>query len=256
MPSRIHTIAQITDCHLLADERERLHGRHPDRALARVLEEVRALDPDLVVASGDLTEDGAGRAYARLRELLAALGCEVACIPGNHDDPAAMRSYLVGDGIRMPETVMLGRWQVILLDSTVPGRPEGSLGATRLASLDWHLREGGRCHKIVFVHHQPVDTGSPWIDGMGLTDGDRLMEVLADDGGVAAVAFGHIHHAFGTALQGIQVLGTPATSFQAMPRRERFELDRANGPGFRWFRLHADGLLDTGINRVPANDDD
>lgn len=256
MTSGIQTIAQITDCHLLADEHSLLHGRHPDRTLERVLEAVRAIRPDLVVASGDLTEEGDASAYARLRRILSRLDAPVACLPGNHDDGDIMRASLVTDGVDMPGTVTLGDWRIILLDSTVAGRPEGHLGAGRLASLDWRLHDAGRHPKLVFVHHQPVDTDSPWIDAMGLTDGEQLLERLADDGHVAAVAFGHIHHAFSTRRDGIQVLGTPATSFQALPRRPRFELDRDNGPGFRWFRLFPDGLLETGVNRIPASGDD
>lgn len=250
MNSRIRTLAQITDCHLLADADARLHGRHPDESLSRVLDEVAALDPDLVVATGDLTEEGAGSAYDRLRGLLSNLDTEVACIPGNHDDPALMRSRLLGDGIGMPETIGLGPWRVILLDSTVPGRPGGRLGASRLAALEWHLHEARGSHKIVFVHHQPVNTGSPWIDGMGLSDGEQLLETLAEDGEVAAVGFGHIHHVFNAVLDGIQLFSSPATSFQALPRRMRFELDTANGPGFRWFRLFPDGVIETGVNRI------
>lgn len=254
MTSRTYTIAQITDCHLLADGDARLHGDRPDESLARVLDGVRGLRPDLVVASGDLTEEGAPAAYDRLHALLSALDTEVTCIPGNHDDPLVMSARLLHDGIRMPDSVKLGRWRVILLDSTIPGRPEGRLGRSRLASLDWHLHDARDKPKIVFVHHQPLDTGSPWIDGMGLTDGKQLMEALKRDGEVAAVAFGHIHHAFSDNRDGIQVYGTPATSFQARPRRDRFELDRRNGPGFRWFRLFEDGLLETGVNRVPVGD--
>lgn len=244
-------LAQITDCHLLAEGGTLLHGRDPDESLARVLEQVAGLGPDLVVASGDLTEEGAVSAYQRLRGQLAGLGTPVACMPGNHDDPEAMRAHLVTDGVDMPGSVSLDGWSLFLLDSTVPGRPEGRLGAQRLAALDWQLHEARGRPKLVFVHHQPVDTESPWIDGMGLTDGPQLLERLAADGEVAAVGFGHIHHAFSKVRDGIQLLGTPATSFQARPRHARFELDEENGPGFRWFRLYPDGLIDTGVNRIP-----
>lgn len=255
MPSRSHMIAQITDCHLLAEAGERLHGLDPDESLARVLEVVRASSPEVVVASGDLTETGAPDAYRRLKVLLQTLDCPVACLPGNHDDVGAMRRHLLGDGIEMPGSLAVGEWRLYLLDDTVPGRPEGRLGASRLAELEWHLHGQRGRKKGVFVHHQPVATDSPWIDDMGLTDGDSLMELLGRDGDVALVAFGHIHHAFTARRNGIRLYGTPATSFQARPAKPRFELDTANGPGFRWFRLFPEGTLETGVTRVPVATD-
>lgn len=252
MPAQNHTVAQITDCHLLARAGERLHGRDPDESLARVLEEVRACSPDVVIVSGDLTEDGAPDAYRRLKTLLESLDCAVACLPGNHDDAEAMRRHLVGGGIHMPASVSVGTWRLFLLDDTIPGRPEGRLGESRLAALEWLLHEHRGHRKLVFVHHQPVDTESPWIDGMGLTDGGPLLDLLARDGEVVSVAFGHIHHAFSHKRDGMRLYGTPATSFQARPAKQRFELDTDNGPGFRWFRLSDDGSFETGITRIPA----
>lgn len=251
MPSNSYMVAQITDCHLLAQPGARLHGRCPDESLAGVLASVKTLDPDVVVVTGDLTEAGAPDAYQRLKGLLETLACPVVCLPGNHDDPAVMRRHLLGGGIGMPDTHPLGDWRLFLLDDTLPGRPEGRLGEARLAALEWRLHENRDHHKLVFVHHQPVDTGSPWIDGMGLEDGERLLDRLADDGDVRAVGFGHIHHAFSAERDGIALYGTPSTSFQALPEKERFELDTENGPGFRWFRLFHDGHLATGITRIP-----
>lgn len=252
MPAHSSTIAQITDCHLLTDADARLHGRHPDESLARVLDAVRAGSPELLIATGDLTEEGSPRAYRRLKSLLQSVPCPVACLPGNHDDTEAMRRHLLGGNIGMSTSLTIGAWQLFLLDDTVPGRPEGRLGDTRLAALERRLREHRGRRKLVFLHHQPVATESPWIDRMGLADGEQLLDTLAQDGEVASAAFGHIHHAFSTERDGIRLYGTPATSFQARPAREHFELDGESGPGFRWFRLFDDGALDTGVTRVPA----
>lgn len=245
-------IAQITDCHLLARAGARLHGLDPDQSLARVLEAVKASSPEVVVASGDLAETGSPDAYRRLKNLLGSLDCPVVCLPGNHDDPEAMRRHLLGDGIEMPRSLAVGGWRLYLLDDTVPGRPEGRMGASRLAELEWDLHGHAGQSKAVFVHHQPVSTDSPWIDGMGLSDGDALLELLAGDGKVSLVAFGHIHHAFSATHEGIRLFGTPATSFQARPSKAHFELDTGSGPGFRWFRLFPGGTLETGITRVAA----
>lgn len=244
------TVAQITDFHLLDDAADRLHGLDPDATLKRVLEAVGELAPDLIVASGDLTENAGSDAYRRLRVLLSDAPAPVACLPGNHDDAQRMAEALCGEGVTCPAGVSLDGWRLCLLDSTVPGRPWGRVGESRLAELDWQLHAHARKHKLVFVHHQPVDSGSPWIDGMGLTDGEALLERLEADPRAVAVACGHIHHPFHARAGRLEIFGTPATSFQARPGRRSFELDTDNGPGFRWFRLFPDGLMDTGITRI------
>lgn len=245
------TVAQITDSHLLDEPGERLHGLDPDESLRRVLAAVDDFAPDLIIASGDLTENGSPGAYRRLSDLLAEATSPVACLPGNHDRPEEMAKSLNGNGISCPTAVNLDGWRICLLDSTVPGRPDGCLGHSRLTTLDWDLKAHPRVFKLVFVHHQPLPSGSPWIDRMGLTDGEQLLDRLQEDKRVRAVACGHIHHAFTRRVGRLDVLGTPATSFQAQPNRDSFELDTRNGPGFRWFRLASDGVMETGITRVP-----
>lgn len=43
-------------------------------------------EPDLVVISGDLTDNGTEDEYQKLRELLAGLKRPFVVLPGNHDD--------------------------------------------------------------------------------------------------------------------------------------------------------------------------
>jgi DNA-binding LacI/PurR family transcriptional regulator len=58
-------------------------------AMTRLLD--RSPQPDAVLVTGDLTDDGDPRSYARVRELLAPLAVPVHPIPGNHDDRDALR---------------------------------------------------------------------------------------------------------------------------------------------------------------------
>src|SRR5690349_7668948 len=86
-------IAQITDFHIKA--RGRLGYRVVDTAscLAAAVAAVVALDPrpDVVVATGDLTDFGRPEEYELLAELLAPLPMPVYLVPGNHDERETMR---------------------------------------------------------------------------------------------------------------------------------------------------------------------
>jgi 3',5'-cyclic-AMP phosphodiesterase len=43
------------------------------------------------------------------------------------------------------------------------------------------------------VHHPPIAVGIPFLDRMGLADGDELAGVLSGHRNVARVLAGHVH---------------------------------------------------------------
>lgn len=246
------SVVQITDCHLLDEPGELFRGVNPDQQLFQVLELSRAFNPGLIVASGDLTEDGAASAYRRLQKLLERAPAPVVCLPGNHDNLERMQRLLPGDRISLQSACSLDGWRLCFLDSTVTGEPYGRLDADQLQSLDDDFKRHPQACKLVFVHHQPVPTESPWIDAMRLTNGPDLLQVMSRDARAKGVAFGHIHHVFETECHGIRVMSAPATSFQVVPRQQTMQLDTSNGPGLRWFTLHANGGWETGVERLKS----
>lgn len=238
-------VIQITDCHLGAVAGEPQRGCDPDAGLAAVLAEAGRWRPDVLVATGDLSDEGEPAAYERLRARLSALDIPTYAIPGNHDDPAAMREFLCGGRVRWAEQARLDGWQLLLLDSTVPGEPGGRIAPEALAALSERAAEGPN---LVFVHHPPIAVESPWIDAMGMANGEQLLAALAGTE-TRAVACGHVHHAYVAGRGAIEVLTAPASSFQARPRRPEFVLDTL-GPGFRWFDLYPQGRWRSGVWRV------
>ena len=66
-------VIQISDFHLLADAGERLREVETPATLAAVIERVRAEAPDLVLATGDLSQDGLLGSYRRVKTLLRRL---------------------------------------------------------------------------------------------------------------------------------------------------------------------------------------
>ncbi|MCE6984277.1 phosphodiesterase, partial [Pseudomonas frederiksbergensis] len=68
-------LVQLTDSHLFADPQGTLLGMNTRDSLQRVIERVRAEQPriDLVLATGDLSQDGSLASYASFRDLTASL---------------------------------------------------------------------------------------------------------------------------------------------------------------------------------------
>src|SRR5215217_8079538 len=72
-------IAQISDIHLGGSL------SLPAAAFDRILDEVRRLEPDIVVIPGDLTTDGYEWEYEQAAEWISQIDFPKIIIPGNHD---------------------------------------------------------------------------------------------------------------------------------------------------------------------------
>ena len=252
-------ILQLTDLHLHARPDTRLNWGLPgsivstDATLERVLSDIAAdpKRPDLMLLTGDLAQEPVARTYRRLDALFAPLGCPTYALPGNHDDADLLYAELRGPTVSSPRVVALGDWVCILLDSTVAGESGGRLDETELALLEETLERHPAAHALVALHHPPLPLGSPWLDGIGLTQAAALHAVFERYPHVRGVLFGHAHQEFDSRHQGVRYLGTPATCIQFVPRAERLAVD-ALGPAYRWLELHANGHIETGVHYVDA----
>ena len=72
-------IAHISDLHF---------GRHDTSLAIGLAAEIQGQAPDLVVASGDFTQNGTAKEFGAARAFLDLLTCPVFAVPGNHDMPA------------------------------------------------------------------------------------------------------------------------------------------------------------------------
>lgn len=245
-------VLQITDTHISAEPGPRFDGVDTTATLAVVLDAIRAhvRTPDLLLLTGDLVDEPSPKAYGRLRTQLADLPWPVACLPGNHDDPAMLRREMPGGNIHVPGIVDAGHWRIVLLDDWIPDSSCGRLSTAELGRLEKALREARGAPTIVAVHHPPVSTGSPWMDEMGLENPEELFAVLDRFDNVQGLVFGHIHQEFEMQRGGAFLLGTPSTCVQFMPGALEYVVDRRL-PGYRELRLCPAGDFTSSIIRVP-----
>ncbi len=209
---------------------DRLSEGTPNNVNVRLMRAARELpdDVDLVVLTGDLTDDGFG--YEAIRAAFERFTGRILAVPGNHDrylfplqsslrprptheaKAERWKEFAAGLGIELapcgaymksyPERGVA----IIGLDSCARGqrrfyRHNGALGEPQLA---W-LRETGKSaawtgakHRLVLLHHHvvplPLGVGkkAPSEIGMRLDDGNAAAEVF-DQIGVTAVLHGHRH---------------------------------------------------------------
>ncbi len=243
-------VVQISDTHIKSQPGGRLWDVDVDANLNAVLQRLktRHWPVEFILATGDLVHDEGVLAYERLRTFLKPLGVPVYCLPGNHDTPAALRQTLAANPVCWRRHVIAGRWQFVLLDSSLPGADGGHLAPEELALLENTLATHPELHTLIVLHHQPLPVGTAWLDTMVVDNGAELFAVMDRYPQVRAVIWGHIHHAFAAQRQGVQLLGTPSTCVQFKPCTAQPEADPLP-PGYRWFQLYPDGRLLTGIER-------
>ena len=218
-------IAQISDCHVRADGGRFDELVDTSASLAAVVAELASLPcpPDVVLATGDLTESGTHEEYDRLAELLAPVADRLAPLPGNHDEPDAFRWAFAN---RLPVTVtpaadghcsyVLDEHPVrlVALDTTLLGRHDGCFDDSRAAWLDRVLSEAPQQPTLVFTHFPPFATGLCFMDESGLHDGDRLCEVLAGHPQVRLLTCGHMHRPIMTTAGITAITVCPSTGHQ------------------------------------------
>jgi len=243
-------LVQLSDSHLFAEEDGKLLGMNTRDSLEKVIERVQAEQPeiDLILASGDLSQDGSLASYQRFRELTARLQANTRWFPGNHDELPAMHAACNGSDLLQP-VVDLGNWRITLLDSSIPGAVPGYLADDQLQLLEQALSEAPERHHLVCFHHHPVSIGCRWMEPIGMRNPEALFAVLERHAQVRAVLWGHIHQEFDQLRGDIRLLASPSTCVQFAPGSEEFQVD-TTAPGYRWLRLHADGRLETGVSRV------
>ena len=244
-------VVQLTDSHIYADPQQRLLGIDTLASLNAVidlaLEECPQLD--LVLATGDITQDGAAQSYQRFIDAVARIPQRCLWIPGNHDNAALMAELGSERGLSRA-WVDLGGWRIVLLDSSVPGQVSGALDESQWARLEEALKGAGERHVLVCLHHHPVPIGSDWMEPLGLADADQLLARLEADQRVRAVLWGHIHQQLEQQRGALRLLASPSTCVQFAVASSDFATD-AQPPGYRWLRLYDDGRIETAISRLP-----
>ncbi len=180
-PRPLHVV-QLSDLHVGA-------RRHDAPArLARVLAEVNALAPDLVIVTGDLVEDGEDRTEVeRAQAMLRTVGAPVLAVMGGHDVGTSFsarvhRSYGRGwenharaFGPTLLQSTTLGGWDFVGFDTGPTtgaavldrGVAPSTVDALR-GALDEARRDGRR--GVVLFSHAPSRSSS-WNRDRGLGRG-------------------------------------------------------------------------------------
>jgi len=237
-------------------------GTHEDqegeRGLARLVER---LEPQIIVASGDLAHRGRRQQLERAAGLLRSLGPPVLAVPGNHDLPYTLGRFMRpwAEFERVWETTeptaSSPELHVVGLNSARPFRHQG--GALSRAQLERASERLGAAApgalRVAVLHHHLL--GAPWRAArkFPVSRRNRVLRALVDAGADLILA-GHIHQAAVSERHEFEVVGDKARTAviaiapgfgQPRPRRlgeaRGLHLHEADGEAivvrtFRWSR--------------------
>jgi len=174
MPFRL---LQFTDLHLFGTPAQRLLGQDTQLTLQSVLDlaQAKSWPADAIVLTGDLVHDGEPAAYRFLRQRFGELGVPYHCLPGNHDCLDLVVGHLDEHAASALRVVRADTWDLLLLDSILPGEEGGHISDSVLAGLAAHRLAGGGRPTLVFLHHHLQPLGSRWIDTMQVDNGAAVL---------------------------------------------------------------------------------
>jgi len=187
-------ILQVSDLHVGAHDDGRADVENAIGAL------VATEQPELVIATGDLTHRNRADQHRRAGELLRSLGPPVVAVPGNHDLPA-----LPPRRVLAPFDAFVAVWGetepvyrsasavVCCLNSVRPWRYQrGAVSAAQLERVRATMATSpANALRVVALHHHL--TSAPWRTGKRTIPArSRTLASLASSGAELVIA-GHTH---------------------------------------------------------------
>ncbi len=243
-------VLQLTDPHLMASADGSLLGVNTRDSLSAVIDEVRRVhgQPDLLLATGDITQDASEEAYRVFGEKLQAFRCPSIWIAGNHDDSGVL-NQVAQEYQANQRQIVQGGWHFVMLDSAVPDKVYGELTDSELGFLDSALAEHPELPAMVCLHHHPISIGSDWMEKIGLQNRDAFWQILDKHPQVKIVLWGHVHQDLTQQRNGVQLFATPSTCIQFAAGASDFTVE-SRAPGYRWFELQPSGDFSTEVGRA------
>ena len=194
-------------------------AEHRADVVARLIDDIKANQPDHIVITGDLTHLGLPAEVVKAKEVLNELGApyRITVIPGNHDAYVAGAlnhclthwfDYIVSDqneispGESISTDALFPSLRVrgpAALIGVCTARPcstflaVGSVGRNQLQRLGKILTETARqgLFRVLLIHHPPISGIVSWRKR--LTDAKAFRSIVQQNG-AELILHGHAHH--------------------------------------------------------------
>ena len=248
-------IAQITDIHIGfdPDNPAEYNRKRLDEVLDVLIEGPNR--PDLLLATGDITDRGDDDSYRRLVTAFSRCPFPVWPSVGNHDlrdnFHARFPGFDDGNGF-VQYAIDLPELRLMTIDTLEEGRHGGAFCERRAAWLDAELAKDRTKPTYIIMHHPPVESGIEWMN----TDPNEpwvkaFTEVVRRHPQVRGLICGHLHRSVTVAWEGRTIAicssTAPQVSLDLRPIDENHPDDRpmivAEDPAYALHRWNGRELV-------------
>lgn len=236
-------VLQLSDIHLRGDNRLSFRVVDTRHCLEVMVAHLKSLEqqPDCIVITGDLADNGDPGAYRILRETLVFPGIPIYALPGNHDHRDRMREILpewcpVTTEDMEPYICYaqdVGPFQLVAIDTMQPGSHSGHCHPQVATWLERVLAKRPDMPTLLFMHHPPFLTGLGVMDEP-FENQDILAGIIRKNP-QTRLCCGHMHRTIMTQWMGCVAMTAPSVSMQ-------IELDLSKSGGDE-FRMETPGYL-------------
>tara|TARA_B110000914_G_scaffold97577_1_gene85776 strand:- start:9 stop:773 length:765 start_codon:yes stop_codon:yes gene_type:complete len=242
-------VAQISDTHIMAPKEPNNRSLERINFFQRCVEDINSLrtTPDVVIHTGDLTDNGLPEEYTVAREILEHLNVPFFPTPGNRDGSMSMiNSYAEDLNIPKNQDSMIyaiNEFSIKLISvDTSSGRgPKGDLSKKKLQKLQSFLNDSRDQPTVLFMHHPPFSIS---LGEKSYFEYDRpesikeFYDLIQNYNQIIGLFCGHIHRTYNAMLGNISASIMPSIALDLSQEKVPNKLDT---PVYHLHKFH-DGL--------------
>lgn len=185
---KMTVIAHISDLHVCKADFD-------EEMFMQAVSEINALQPDMIILTGDLTDHGYYAEFEQATRYLSLFEAPLFAVPGNHDSRnLGYQSFEELVGERSWKLTLGEKVTVVGLDSSSPDEDRGHVGTPQHMWLEHQLDEcviDGN-FSIVALHHHVISIPQTGRERNVLSDAGDILKTLATHE-VDLVLSGHKH---------------------------------------------------------------
>lgn len=185
--------AQISDCHI--------GGKSCADNLKKIAAELKNQGIKIVVASGDISENGVLSEYVEFQYIMRDF--EVFALAGNHDNIANMRKVFTQKQL---QNFTFNTFNIQLIPSKIENQVHGNIS---INDIDSTLKQS-----ILITHHPVVSMQSEWDDSLSCENRDEVIDYIKDKNNINTMCFGHAHEAKDFKINNVNIYSCPSTAYQ------------------------------------------
>lgn len=257
-------ILQITDIHFREKVDGTIYGVETQSLFERTLEQIQdelknnvgshdARQVDILLVTGDISQDGSAESYRRFHEKIACIDSPTYFLQGNHDYVKPMIEQFGQQHVApcvLPQTdIKPSPWQIILLNSSVENQVGGHFGKEQLDFLEQALEGDSESPTMLCFHHHPMLIDSEWLDKQVIDDAQDFFNIVDRFNNIKLCIYGHVHQDRLTIRKQLPFYASPSTCVQFKPEMKDFSLDD-KAPAYRWIRCFDNGKFETTVHRL------